>query len=181
MGNWPRLLDADQMSIEMRTKAIFEGFLEAAIDFPPTYRFNRGSRTYSSEKMRTPSYCDRVLYRSQPGAGDRLRQLSYTHHPSILTSDHTPVSATFELSLIDFPAFGRHPTLYSFRLTNLRALLHTEAAVTLVLTGDWLEEDIVIKSTFGKTRTPAWYFSLTTGTTVSCRTWSRTHRTASTC
>ena len=43
-----------------------------------------------SEKARTPSWTDRVLYR-----GDLLRQHTYMAHHTILFSDHVPVSALF--------------------------------------------------------------------------------------
>lgn len=45
--------------------------------------------------MRTPSWCDRVLYRALPGLD--LVQTSYTACSAMTTSDHNAISATFRL------------------------------------------------------------------------------------
>lgn len=50
----------------------------------------------SSDKSRIPAWCDRVLRR-----GDNLRQISYTTAP-LRFSDHRPVFATFQCSVIHF-------------------------------------------------------------------------------
>ena len=42
----------------------FNGFQEAAIHFPPTFKFDPGTNDYdSSSKQRVPSYTDRILYK----------------------------------------------------------------------------------------------------------------------
>jgi Endonuclease/Exonuclease/phosphatase family 2/PH domain len=93
--DWRQLILFDQLRREMRKGTTFVGFAEGDIDFRPTYRYNRGDRTYSEEKMRVPSWCDRVLYKVLDGL--HIEQLSYTCCDSVMTSDHSPVSATFRV------------------------------------------------------------------------------------
>ena len=68
----------DQLAAERRRRAVFAGFAEAPINFPPTYRMIKGAAEYSNKKNQNPSYCDRVLHRAAPGhAAARALQLSY--------------------------------------------------------------------------------------------------------
>lgn len=97
-GKWAELLEEDQLLKEMKAGRTFQGFQEGKIDFAPTYRFDIGSRKYSTFKMRVPSYCDRILYRSLPGC--KLVQHEYNSSSDILTSDHSPVYSSFSASLV---------------------------------------------------------------------------------
>ena len=49
----------------MASGAIFQGFYEAPITFLPSYKYELGvvPRVYSNEKFRTPSFCDRILWK----------------------------------------------------------------------------------------------------------------------
>ncbi|XP_063492826.1 phosphatidylinositol polyphosphate 5-phosphatase type IV isoform X3 [Symphalangus syndactylus] len=86
----PALLQHDQLIREMRKGSIFKGFQEPDIHFLPSYKFDIGKDTYdSTSKQRTPSYTDRVLYRSRH-KGD-ICPVSYSSCPGIKTSDHRPV------------------------------------------------------------------------------------------
>lgn len=95
---WKQLQEADQLIQEMAAGRAFQGFLEGKIDFAPTYRYEHGSRQYSAKKLRVPSYCDRVLYRSLPGC--KLELHEYQACDEVMTSDHSPVYAGFTASLI---------------------------------------------------------------------------------
>jgi phosphatidylinositol-3,4,5-trisphosphate 5-phosphatase 2 len=46
---WDVLYDNDQLRAQREQNKVFCEFNEGAIDFPPTYRYNRGDRTYSEE------------------------------------------------------------------------------------------------------------------------------------
>lgn len=96
--NWEQLNEADQLTQEMKAGRAFQGFLEGKTDFPPTYRYERGSREYSAVKLRVPSYCDRILYRSLPGC--KLELHEYKPADEIQTSDHSPVVGVFIATLI---------------------------------------------------------------------------------
>ncbi|KAJ8377622.1 hypothetical protein AAFF_G00255310 [Aldrovandia affinis] len=92
------LLEHDQLSMEMREGSIFKGFQEAPIHFLPTYKFDIGFDVYdTTSKQRTPSYTDRILYRSRQR--DDIKAVRYTCCSSIKTSDHRPVMGIFQVKL----------------------------------------------------------------------------------
>ncbi|EFA77723.1 RhoGAP domain-containing protein [Heterostelium album PN500] len=85
---------ADQLYLQMKSGAAFEGFQEPPISFAPTYKYDPGTNDYdSSEKKRTPAWCDRILWKTHKKA-ENVGILSYRRH-ELLSSDHRPVSASF--------------------------------------------------------------------------------------
>ncbi|KAF9886763.1 hypothetical protein FE257_011140 [Aspergillus nanangensis] len=96
-NNLAKLLDRDQLLASRRKNPGFRlrSFVEAPITFAPTYKYDVGTDNYdSSDKKRSPAWCDRVLYR---GLG-RVKQLDYRRH-EVRASDHRPVSASFKLRI----------------------------------------------------------------------------------
>lgn len=99
------LLKVDQLNLEREKNKVFLRFAEEEISFPPTYRYERGSRdTYVWQKqkatgMRTnvPSWCDRILWKSHPET--HIVCNSYGCTDDIVTSDHSPVFGTFEVGV----------------------------------------------------------------------------------
>ncbi|XP_036384754.1 phosphatidylinositol polyphosphate 5-phosphatase type IV isoform X1 [Megalops cyprinoides] len=92
------LLQYDQLSKEMKDGAIFKGFQEAPIHFLPTYKFDIGYDVYdTTSKQRTPSYTDRILYRSRQK--DDIKVVRYSCCSSVKTSDHRPVIGIFQVKL----------------------------------------------------------------------------------
>ncbi|XP_075704508.1 phosphatidylinositol 3,4,5-trisphosphate 5-phosphatase 2 [Rhinoderma darwinii] len=99
------LLKVDQLNLEKEKNKIFLRFSEEEITFPPTYRYERGSRdTYVWHKhkptgVRTnvPSWCDRILWKSYPET--HIICNSYGCTDDIMTSDHSPVFASFEVGV----------------------------------------------------------------------------------
>jgi hypothetical protein len=72
---------------------------EADVRFRPTYKYDVGGKSLdldSSDKQRTPAWCDRVLWRT----GEQLPSvprtvvapLLYTSCQSVVTSDHKPIA-----------------------------------------------------------------------------------------
>lgn len=93
--NLPKLLDRDQLLASRRKNPGFRlrSFQEMPITFAPTYKYDVGTDTYdSSEKKRSPAWCDRLLYR---GMG-RIKQTEYRRHET-RESDHRAVSGFFKL------------------------------------------------------------------------------------
>ncbi|CAH1230646.1 INPP5B [Branchiostoma lanceolatum] len=95
-----KLLEFDQLKEAQREGLAFSGFSEGTITFQPTYKFDKGTTVYdTSEKQRKPGWCDRILWRTRPGAELSVRQHSYTSLPHIKQSDHSPVTSTFSLQV----------------------------------------------------------------------------------
>ncbi|KIX09032.1 uncharacterized protein Z518_00110 [Rhinocladiella mackenziei CBS 650.93] len=90
-----KLLERDQIMVSRRRVSGFRlsPFIELPITFAPTYKYDVGTDNYdTSEKKRSPAWCDRLLYRG-PG---RVKQIEYRRH-EVRTSDHRPVSGVFKL------------------------------------------------------------------------------------
>ncbi|XP_027517744.1 phosphatidylinositol 3,4,5-trisphosphate 5-phosphatase 1 isoform X2 [Corapipo altera] len=102
---YPELLAFDQLLLERKDQKVFLQFEEEEITFAPTYRFERGSRekyAYTKQKAtgmkyNLPSWCDRVLWKSYPMV--HVVCQSYGCTTDIMTSDHSPVFATFEVGV----------------------------------------------------------------------------------
>ena len=90
-GRWADLLMHDQLKLAQRSALAFAEFLEAPIAFQPTYKYDAGTQVYdTSEKARTPSWTDRVLWRYRAGS---VTSLAYTCTQQVVISDHKPVSS----------------------------------------------------------------------------------------
>lgn len=95
-GNLAKLLERDQLLVARRRNPDFRlrAFEELPITFAPTYKYDVGTDQYdTSEKRRSPAWCDRLLYRCGSGRG-RVEQLDYRRH-EVRVSDHRPVSGRF--------------------------------------------------------------------------------------
>ncbi|CAF2393018.1 unnamed protein product [Rotaria sp. Silwood2] len=92
------LLQYDQLKREHADKRVFHEFLEGPINFPPTYKYDVSSDVYdTSEKARTPSYTDRILWRSI-SHNIQVKQLYYGR-AEVKTSDHRPVNSIFDVDI----------------------------------------------------------------------------------
>ncbi|CAI4780908.1 CEI_1a_G0049660.mRNA.1.CDS.1 [Saccharomyces cerevisiae] len=93
-GYIDKLLHFDQLTLGINSGSVFEGFKEPTLKFRPTYKYDPGTGTYdSSEKERTPSWTDRIIYK-----GENLLPLSYSDAP-IMISDHRPVYAAYRAKI----------------------------------------------------------------------------------
>lgn len=94
-NNLWRLLERDQLLLSKKKNPGFRlrAFQESEIKFAPTYKYNVRTDEYdTSEKRRSPAWCDRILYR---GAGS-VKMEQYQRW-EVRVSDHRPVSGRLRL------------------------------------------------------------------------------------
>jgi hypothetical protein len=93
------LLSHDQLLREMKFNRAcrLRDFSEGPITFIPTYKYDPFTDEYdSSEKRRSPAWCDRVLWRTRDPT--RVQQLHYRRYEANV-SDHRPISAAFTITV----------------------------------------------------------------------------------
>ncbi|CAK9173364.1 unnamed protein product [Ilex paraguariensis] len=118
---WDELLNSDQLSKELRSGHVFDGWKEGMIDFAPTYKYEINSDRYvgenpkEGEKKRSPAWCDRILW-----IGKGIKQISYKR-AEIRLSDHRPVSSTF---LVQVEVFDHRKLHRALNFTS--AVVHPE-------------------------------------------------------
>lgn len=103
LKQWDELINSDQLSKELRSGHVFDGWKEGVINFAPTYKYEINSDRYvgvypkEGEKRRSPAWCDRILW-----LGKGIKQLSYKR-TELTLSDHRPVSSMFlvEVEVLD--------------------------------------------------------------------------------
>lgn len=123
--------------------------------------------------QRWPAWCDRVLWMSRPHAANSVSLQKYTSLPGVMTSDHKPVCAVFDVDM--FPAVDPLPTdqpsdapdlwLSNMKATGLKALDLTgasdpylffwcpEIGITNETQGGWSEGTTTAKT---QTLNPEW-------------------------
>ncbi|CCC69341.1 hypothetical protein NCAS_0C03510 [Naumovozyma castellii] len=77
----------------------YKNFIEARINFPPTYKYLRGSYKYNTKRI--PSWCDRILYRA-PNFKEDIDKLTEVYTsvdriPELQFTDHQPVMLVINL------------------------------------------------------------------------------------
>ncbi|XP_032457292.1 inositol polyphosphate 5-phosphatase E isoform X2 [Nasonia vitripennis] len=107
----PVAVKEDQLNCLLNSKTHLHSFNEAPITFPPTYKYDPKSQVIdSSNKLRIPSYTDRILYKSrnQSKGTDNdneiyshqcIKCLAYDSARSICLSDHKPVYGMFAVEV----------------------------------------------------------------------------------
>ncbi|CAF3352060.1 unnamed protein product [Rotaria socialis] len=151
-GSYKELLEYDQLKKELQEKRVFRDFEEGEIRFPPTYKYDIGSDEYdTSEKARTPSYTDRVLWRTTcPNI--QIKQLYYGR-AEVKTSDHRPVSSIFDADVEicdEKRLYEEYVQLYR-RLSPSNALIRYDMVANSIQTKQQIidEFDLYIKKRYG--------------------------------
>jgi len=71
------------------------GFSEGSLAFDPTYKYNFNSTEYdTSDKLRIPAWCDRVIYEENEDLG-----CIFYGRAELRLSDHRPVFSLFEAKI----------------------------------------------------------------------------------
>lgn len=163
---WRELLYVDQLKKCMDAGEVFTGWTALEPDFSPTFKVCRGEKCVKHLHQRVSSYCDRILYLSRPHLKGCLRPITFTSVPEMITSDHKPVRATFELMTcaplsisqkIDARSLrlriskcrGRNlrayvPMCSSFDATVMDLVLTHTALVPLITRTGWIETERAI-------------------------------------
>lgn len=137
---FPKLFEKDQLNQQMIAGEAFPYYHEMEVKFPPTYKFDPGTKTYdTSEKMRIPAWTDRILSR-----GTNLRQLTYGCAENILFSDHRPVYATFRaiVTVLDEQEKAALAAEIYQKIASKLASLDEKEKLALLNDGNLLEESL---------------------------------------
>ncbi|KAG6840960.1 hypothetical protein C0991_003020 [Blastosporella zonata] len=97
--DFSNLLVHDQLHREIKTNRAcrLRDFSEGPLRFAPTYKYDPHSNDYdTSEKRRSPAWCDRILWRSR--VESRVSQLHYRRY-EVDVSDHRPISSAFTITV----------------------------------------------------------------------------------
>ncbi|XP_054646541.1 phosphatidylinositol 3,4,5-trisphosphate 5-phosphatase 1 isoform X2 [Dunckerocampus dactyliophorus] len=130
------LLCRDQLTMERNDQKVFLHFAEEEITFAPTYRFERYTRDKyaytkakaTGTKYNLPSWCDRILWKSYPLVHVVCQAYGCTN--DIMTSDHSPVFASFEVGVASQFVSKRDPNSApqgGIQIMNCKATLLTKS------------------------------------------------------
>ena len=156
-GDLAFLLANDQLTVERAAGRVFEGFDEAPITFPVTYKYEPGSSRLErrpEKKLRAPAWCDRVLWRARsPG---RVDARAYGSAAALLPSDHKPVYALLGARVLEVLPVRRAAVLDDVTRELDGAAAGTPAVALRVARGDGarapLDDLDVGRVTFGERR-----------------------------
>ncbi|MCO5552118.1 hypothetical protein L7F22_005628 [Adiantum nelumboides] len=159
-----KLFEMDELRREQEAKRALYAFKEGKITFAPTFKMKKDAEDVYEQK-RLPAWCDRVLWSSLPRCD--IEQLSYSSIPSITTSDHKPVAASFALTAFALPCNPKednvdkddrrwHVRFTALRAKNLRAADYTGSSDPYVeFFGPSLFQEVQTKVKF-QTLNPIW-------------------------
>lgn len=112
--HWSHLLQRDQLLQEIKAQKTCHGLNEAAINFPPTYKYSDKKQAVANVEdgplwdwawHRWPSWCDRILYLDLPTWTQKkesslsIHVHAYNALPLMSTSDHRPVALSISIPL----------------------------------------------------------------------------------
>lgn len=94
--DWYMLYKFDELRRGIDEGDLLVGFQTEPCEFNPTFKVQR-KEGFDYTDQRTPSYTDRILYKSSPNLGRYLTPLTYEPCVDFITSDHKPIRGAFSL------------------------------------------------------------------------------------
>lgn len=94
--DYETLYEFDELHEGIAEGDLLVNFEALPCNFPPTFKVERDVDLVYKEQ-RTPSYPDRILYKSAEGLGGNLKALSSESCIKFVTSDHKPIRGAFSL------------------------------------------------------------------------------------
>ncbi|CAB9497934.1 bisphosphate 5-phosphatase A [Seminavis robusta] len=95
---WVELNEADELRMVLDKEECLFGFQTLYCNFPPTFKVLREDG-FKYKPQRTPSYTDRILWKSGDQLETKITPLGYEPVEHYTTSDHKPVRGAFEIEL----------------------------------------------------------------------------------
>ena len=117
--DWATLYSFDELHKGVKDGDLLVGFDTLPCSFPPTFKVNR-TDGFDYKDQRTPSYTDRILFRSAPNLSSNLAPLAYEPCVDFITSDHKPVRGAFSMvpnQMVDAQRVGGR---YRFTFSDLK-------------------------------------------------------------
>jgi len=96
--DWKALNEGDELARALEKKDCLVGFETLPCNWPPTFKVARGEGYQYNEK-RTPSYTDRILWKSAHGMEDNVVPFLYEPCPDFITSDHKPIRGGYVVKM----------------------------------------------------------------------------------
>jgi phosphatidylinositol-3,4,5-trisphosphate 5-phosphatase 2 len=116
--DWKSLYSFDELHKGILGGDLLVGFNTLPCDFNPTFKVNR-CEGFDYKDQRTPSYTDRILFKSSPGLHENIKQLTYEPCVDFITSDHKPVRGAFSIVPNDMIRPLEIPGKYRIEFTQL--------------------------------------------------------------
>ncbi|KAF0976838.1 hypothetical protein FDP41_004133 [Naegleria fowleri] len=163
---YDQLVAKDQLKAQQKLGKVFYGFKENPISFPPSYKYKPGTLEFDNKKKRTPSYTDRILYKTFPAC--KILSEKYTvkfpecKHPS----DHLPVQCVFTVPthrpfVSVFTSEAQYSCQIIFEEIVCKLAVREEIInPTLTFYASWLDSnekgEYPMTSKIANTKTPLW-------------------------
>lgn len=140
-GDWDETRTRkDELQQLKRQGTILRGFKEAPIEFAPTYKYKVGTASTYNTK-RTPSWCDRILYKKYHSAHNigSCKYSSIRRSKAMQFTDHQAVNLVIEVPEIT------HHTIHSLELVRiLEPLDGTLGYITdTILSYEWMRGPLI--------------------------------------
>lgn len=86
----------DELQAALAAGDLLVNFNTLPCNFPPTFKVHREPGVLYT-LQRTPSYTDRILYKSAPGLNSNVQPIAYEPCVDFYTSDHKPIRGAFTI------------------------------------------------------------------------------------